>query len=118
MSFYKRVKKRFFAKPHVGVVKHFEGSTLREIQEAFTEILSSKNVFYEFAIEDTNGKHILNYVARLDHGLHLWMYAEELPDVGCIVEMKVFHALEESAAADEHLTRFVEMLDKKIRNKT
>src|SRR6266851_460280 len=64
-------------------------------------------------IEEANGAPVFNAVASVavGEGMELWIAASEKQGVGCKLELRVFHAIEESAEADEYLARFSESVN-------
>jgi len=115
-SFAKAVEFRFISSPHVGVVRHFEGLDLPGFVRTFARLMDDLGLRPERAVEDVKGKEVFNAVAKIlvGEGMDLWIWAAEEQAVGVKVEMRLFHALEESAQADEHLAKFAQVLADRI----
>ena len=112
-----KVKMIFFAKPHVGLVKHVEGVYVNEVREAIGRILEDTCVGGYRVIEERGSERRVDVVASLTYRgseLRLWITITERSDVGCIIEIKVYHGMEESAEADEYLTLLSQMIDEKV----
>ena len=112
-----KVKMVFFAKPHVGLVKHVEGMYVDEVKETIGRILEDTHVDGYKVIEEEGSEKRVDVVASLTHRgseLRLWITITERSDVGCVIEIKVYHRMEESAEADEYLALLSQMIDEKV----
>ncbi|MEN3048547.1 MAG: hypothetical protein ABDH63_07200 [Candidatus Caldarchaeales archaeon] len=115
MSLYDRLIRAFFAKPHVGTVKHFDGVTLEELEGALRDVICTAGLRFEMEIEEHEWKPVLNALVDLGDGLQCWLRAEEHQDSGCLIEAKVYHPLELSAQADERLTQLMYEVERSVR---
>ncbi len=116
-SLAKEAQSRFFALDHVGVVRHFEGVDLHELENAIRKILVSEGAKFEDSEEQIKGTRVYTNVANFDSSngsLDLWITGSEVQGVGSIFDAKMFHPTEQSAEADERLSNFVEKLQKEI----
>ncbi len=89
---------------------HFDGAGVPELAERLRRDLDDAGLRRVDAIEEANGTTVFNAVAAIaaGEGMELWLSASEQQGVGCKVEFRLFHALEDSAEADEYLSRFRE----------
>ena len=108
VSFAGGIEARMRGRPHVGVVVHFEGVDVPALAARLRGLLDEDGLHHEDAVEDVNGAPVFNAVAPVaaGDGMELWLSASEKQGVGCKLEMRVFHSLEDSARADEYLARF------------
>ncbi len=113
MSFARATEERLSGRPHVGVVMHFEGLDVPAIAARMRRVLEQNGLSHEDAIEEANGSPVFSAVAPVaaGEGMELWMIASEKQGVGCKLELRLFHAIEESAQADEYLARFSESVN-------
>jgi hypothetical protein len=113
VSFAGDIEARMRGRPHVGVVMHFEGVDVPALAARLREILADHGLHHEDAVEETNGAAVFNAAAPVPagDGMELWLSASEKQDVGCKLEMRVFHSIEDSARADEYLARFSERVN-------
>lgn len=113
MSFAAEVEARLRGRPHVGAVVHFEGTGVLALSARLRRLLDAEGLTREDAFEEAGGAPVFNAVAPIDAGggLELWLSASEKPGVGCKLEMRVFHAIEDSARADEYLAAFRERMN-------
>ncbi len=107
-----RAEERFFTMDHVGVVRHIEGIGLEKVEAAVRAMLGGRGVGYQDAVEELRGRTVYTNVAELRPGgsFTLWVSVTLVSPVGVVVDAKLFHRTEESAEADEELSRFVEEL--------
>jgi len=108
VSFAGGIEARLRGRPHVGVVVHFEGVDVPALAARLRGLLDEDGLHHEDAVEDVNGAPVFNAVAPVaaGDGMELWLSASEKQGVGCKLEMRVFHSIEDSARADEYLARF------------
>jgi hypothetical protein len=113
MSFASDVEARLRGQPHVGAVVHFEGIDVAGLATRLRHLLDDSGLGHEAAFEEANGAPMFNAVAAVavGEGMRLWLCASEKPGVGCKLELRLFHTLEDSAQADEYLTRFRERMN-------
>jgi len=110
-----KVKMLFFAKPHVGLVKHIEGVDLEKVKEVLSNVLDIIQINWHKFVEGTGGR--IDLVGFIDYkgaNLRLWITVIERSDVGCVIETRVYHVLEESAKADEFLSHLSKTIDEKL----
>ncbi len=88
-------------RPHVGVVTHFDGLDLAGARARVGRVLEDRGLDHRGTVEGA----VWSVVAPVaeGEGMELWVIATERPDVGCKIELRLVHALEESARADEYL---------------
>lgn len=100
-------------RPHVGVVVHFEGMDVPALAARLRGLLDDNGLPHQEAVEETKGAPVFNAVAPVaaGDGMELWLSASEKQGVGCKLEMRVFHSIEDSARADEYLARFSERVN-------
>jgi len=108
VSFASATEERLRGRPHVGVVMHFEGLDVPALASRLRGLLDENGLRREDALEEANGSPVYSAVAPVadGEGMELWMIATEKQGVGCKLELRLFHAIEESAQADEYLARF------------
>jgi hypothetical protein len=108
VSFAGGIEARMRGRPHVGVVMHFEGMDVPALAARLRGLLDAGGLHHEDAVEETNGAPVFNAVAPIaaGDGLELWLSASEKQGVGCKLEMRVYHSIEDSARADEYLACF------------
>ena len=108
MSFSAELAARLRGRPHVGVVMHFEGVDVPALAARLRRALDDDGLAREDAIEDADGDPVFNAVAPVaaGEGMELWLCASGKQGVGSKLELRLFHALEDSAQADEYLARF------------
>jgi hypothetical protein len=72
-----------------------------------SRLLDDQGLSHREALEEANGAPVFNAVASvaIGEGMELWIAASEKQGVGCKLELRLFHAIEESAEADEYLAR-------------
>lgn len=99
------LEQRFSARPHVGVVTHFEGWDVSRTGAFARAVLEASGLHVEDAIEDVRGQPVFNAVAPVPSGdgMELWLIASEKASVGCKLEIRLFHVMEDAALADEYL---------------
>jgi hypothetical protein len=110
MSFAGDIEVRLRGRPHVGAVMHFEGAGVPELAARLRQVLDDNGLRDEGVFEETNGAPVFNAVVPIaaGEGMELWLSASEKQGVGCKLELRLFHAIEDSAEADEYLARFRE----------
>lgn len=111
-----KIKVVFFAKPHVGLVKHVEGVGLEHVKEEVRRMLEDMQISRYKVIEAELDKRV-DVVAHLTYkgsALKLWITLTERSDVGCVIEVKTYHEYEESAEADEYLSLLSKVIDERI----
>lgn len=115
-SFAARAEERFFALDHVGVVRHFEGVDLNRLMPQAKTMLAERGAAYEDDLEELRGRLVYTNVAtpQSPHGMTLWLRATLFEGVGVLVDAKLFHSTEQSAEADELLSRFIAELQQKM----
>ncbi len=86
-------------RPHVGVVTHFDGLDLAGATARLGRLLDGRGLGHDGTVEGRTW----SFVTPVAEDMELWVIATERPDVGCKVELRLFHALDESARADEWL---------------
>jgi hypothetical protein len=108
MSFAAEVEARLRGRPHVGAVMHFEGAGVSELAALLRHVLDNDRLSHEDAVEEANGAPVFNAVVPIaaGEGMELWLSASEKQGVGCKLELRLFHAIEDSAQADEYLAHF------------
>ncbi|MCS7118170.1 MAG: hypothetical protein NZ957_05250 [Thaumarchaeota archaeon] len=115
MSLNDKLIRTFFAKPHVASVRHFEGLTIVDVRDALSKFMNTQEIRCELAIEEYEGREVLNALVPLEEGITCWVRAEDLKELGCLVEVKIYHELEMSALADERLTNLMVLLERTLR---
>lgn len=97
-------------RPHVGVVTHKEGLGVPAAGARLGALLVERGLSHEDAVEDIAGLPVYNALAVVPAGtgMTMWLIASEVRDVGCKVEMRIFHKLDEGAPADEYLAEFAQ----------
>jgi hypothetical protein len=100
-----RLKTRFGGRPHVGVVTHFDGLDVPAAVARIRAVAAALDLPLQGAVEEIEGRRVFSAAApvRRAGGLEVWLVASEQPAVGCTVEARVFHPIEQSAEADEYL---------------
>jgi hypothetical protein len=113
MSFASTIEEWLRGRPHVGVVMHFEGLEVPALAARLQRLLDDQGLSHREALEEANGAPVFNAVASVavGEGMELWIAASEKQGVGCKLELRLFHAIEESAEADEYLARFSERVN-------
>ena len=113
MSFASTIEEWLRGRPHVGVVMHFEGLEVPTLAARLQKLLDDQGLSHREALEEANGAPVFNAVASVavGEGMELWIAASEKQGVGCKLELRLFHAIEESAEADEYLARFSETVN-------
>jgi hypothetical protein len=113
MSFVRDLEARLRGRPHVGAVMHFEGVDVPDLAARLRLLLDDNGLAHEDALEEPNGAPVFNAVApvTVGEGMELWLSASEKQGVGCKLELRLFHAIEDSAQADEYLVRFRERVN-------
>jgi hypothetical protein len=113
MSFAGDIEARLRGRPHVGAVVHFEGVGVPELAARLCHVLDDHGLRHEHAREEANGGPVFNAIAPVSagEGMELWLCASEKQGVGSKLELRLFHAIDESAQADEYLARFREHLN-------
>lgn len=111
-SFARAIEQTFAGRPHVGAVTHFEGLDLPAVAARVRGALERLHLRYQDAVEDADGRRVYNALALVPAGggMELWVAAGERQGVGCQIEVRLFHSLEESAQADEYLAELVSRL--------
>lgn len=112
-----RTEVRFLGKDHVGSVRHFEGISLTFLVEKTRQLLSSMGLEYEDEKEEANGKAVYTNVAQVkrERGtMFIWIKGLEVESVGVVLDVKVIHGTDESAVADELLSRIMESLERML----
>ncbi len=101
----RRLENRFGGRPHVGVVTHFDGRDVPAVVRQIRAVADALGLRLEGVTEDIAGRQVFSAAAPVPQtdGLEVWLVASEQPSVGCTVEARVFHAIEQSAEADEYL---------------
>ena len=99
------LEQRFSARPHVGVVTHFEGWDVPRTGAFARAALEAAGLHVEDAIEEIRGEMVFNAVAPVPagDGMELWLIASEKASVGSKLEIRLFHVMEDAALADEYL---------------
>lgn len=99
------LQQRFSARPHVGVVTHFEGWDVARTGAFACRALEAAGLTVEHAIEEVEGRPLFNAAAPVGagDGMELWLVASEKAAVGSTLEIRLFHAMEDAALADEYL---------------
>lgn len=105
-----RAEERFFTLDHVGVVRHFEGVDLEGIIPRVKAAIARNGGPVEDAVEELRGLPVYTAIAPLKNGMTIWVKATHFAGVGVVVDAKLFHSTEQSAEADEMLSRFVDEL--------
>lgn len=111
-TFARAIEQTFAGRPHVGVVRHFEGLDLPAAAARMRNALERLGLRYQDAVEDAEGRRVFNALAPVPAGggMELWVAAGERQGIGCQVEIRLFHSLEESAQADEYLAEIARRL--------
>lgn len=109
-------EERFFTLDHVGVVRHFEGVDLGHVASLVRAMLGERGARFEDATEELRGRAVYTNIATLqsDGGMILWLKATLFEGVGVVVDAKLFHSTEQSAEADELLSRLVGNLEERV----
>ncbi|HIQ30056.1 MAG TPA: hypothetical protein EYH45_05775 [Candidatus Caldiarchaeum subterraneum] len=108
-----KIKILFFAKPHVGLVKHVEGVSSEEAKLRIIKVLERLRVG-KYKVVEYEEPERTDIVAELVYNgskLTIWFVLLERGDVGCVIEIRVYHKMEESAEADEYLSLLSSRLD-------
>ncbi len=113
MSFAADVEARLRGQPHVGAVVHFEGVDVAGLGARLCGFLDDSGLGRQAAYEEADGAPVFNAIIPIaaGEGMELWLSASEKPGVGCKLELRLFHVLEDSAQADEYLARFRERVN-------
>lgn len=113
MSFAGDIEAGMRGQPHVGAVVHFEGIDVAGLGARLRHLLDDSGLKHEAVFEEANGTPVFNAVApvAIGEGMRLWLCASEKPGVGCKLELRLFHALKDSAHADEYLARLRELMN-------
>jgi len=108
MSFIAEIEARLRGRPHVGAVTHFEGVSVPELAMRLRQFLDDSGLRHEDAFDEANHAPVFNAVASVasGEGMELWLSVSEKQGVGCKLELRLFHTIEDSAQADEYLARF------------
>ena len=103
---------RFGGRPHVGVVTHFDALDVEEMVARLRAVAGACGISLEGMVEEVEGRRLFSAAAPVPggDGFEIWIVATEQPAVGCKVETRVFHAVEQSAHADEYLAAFAQRL--------
>jgi hypothetical protein len=111
-SFASAAERRFAARPHVGAVTHFEGLDVPDTAQRVRALLDELGLAPEVALEQAHDRQLFTAVAALPggDGMELWLVVTPQPAVGCKVEMRVYHADQDSASADEYLASLARRL--------
>jgi hypothetical protein len=98
-------EKRFSGRVHVGAVTHFDGWDVPRAGALVATTLRALGLAAETVMDVEEGLPVFHAAAPLavGDGMELWVVLNEKPQVGCILQMRVFHALEDAALADEYL---------------
>lgn len=98
-------EKRFSGRVHVGAVTHFDGWDVARAGALVEKTLQELGLAAETALDDDQGKPVFHAAApvAVGEGMELWIVVGEKPQVGCTLELRVFHVLEDAALADEYL---------------
>ena len=105
------MERRFSARPHVGVVTHVEGLDPPAVVARVRGVLKDVGLHAEEAVEEeVRGQRLFNVAAAVPEGegMELWFVVSEKPVVGCKLEIRLYHVIEESALADEYLASFAQ----------
>jgi hypothetical protein len=113
VSFAGDIEARLRWRPHVGAVMHFEGTGVPELAARLRRVLDDHRLRHEDAFEEASGAPVFNAVVPIaaGEGMELWLSASEKQGVGSKLELRLFHAIEDSALADEYLVRFRERVN-------
>ncbi len=111
-----RAEERFFTLDHVGVVRHFEGVDLNNVVSSLGEMVDAQGGKLERMTEDLRGRLVHTCIVELWRGesLTLWLTATQVEGVGVVVDAKIFHPTEQTAQADEELSRLMGELEGRI----
>lgn len=109
-----RAEERFFTLDHVGVVRHFEGMELKGVTPQLKSILAAHGGKTEDALEELRGLPVYTAISALSSGMTIWVKATQVGGVGVVVDAKLFHSTDQSAEADELLTRLVDEIQEKM----
>ncbi len=98
-------EKRFSGRTHVGAVTHLEGWDVPRAGALVRTALESLGLGVESVADEQDGLPVFHAAApvAVGQGMELWIVVSEKPQVGCTLEMRVFHVLEDAALADEYL---------------
>lgn len=98
-------EKRFSGRVHVGAVTHFDGWDVARAGALVEQTLRALGLAAETVTEEEAGLPVFHAAApvAVGEGMELWIVVGEKPQVGCTLEMRVFHALDDAALADEYL---------------
>ncbi|MDG6898232.1 MAG: hypothetical protein JRN24_00695 [Nitrososphaerota archaeon] len=110
MSLAALAEERFFTLDHVGVVRHFEGVDLQAAMPRVKSTIARHGGPIEDAVEEVRGLPVYTAIAPLRNGMTVWFKVTHFEGVGVVVDAKIFHATDQSAEADELLSRFVDEL--------
>lgn len=115
-SLAERAEERFFTLDHVGTVRHIEGFDLNAITPLAKRILRDHGAEFEDATEKVKGITVYTNIASSfgDEGFTVWLKASQFEGVGVLLDVKIFHSTEYSAAADEELSRFTAELEERV----
>lgn len=134
--FAQMLERRFAARPHVGVVTHFEGAGVPAVIARVRSVMEELGLRFHGAVEQVperpafgarpaartlpsqpetahvRQRPVFNALAYVPvgQGMELWLAASEQPALGCKLEMRLYHVVEESAEADEYLAAFAARL--------
>lgn len=98
-------EKRFSGRIHVGAVTHFEGWDVARAAALVEATLRELGLRAETVMDEDQGLPVFHAAAPVagGEGMEVWIVVEEKPQVGCTLQMRVFHVLEDAALADEYL---------------
>lgn len=116
MSLAATAEERFFTLDHVGAVRHIEGADLRSVLPHVKAMLNEGGAKFEDAVEELRGMMVYTNIATFKppKGLTLWVKATQFEGVGVVVDAKLFHTTDQSAEADEELSRFMAELEERV----
>jgi len=105
-------EKRFSGRTHVGVVSHLEGWDVPRSSALVLTALQGLGLAVESVADEQDGLPVFHAAApvTVGEGMELWIVVTEKPRVGCQLELRLFHVLEEAALADEYLARLAGQL--------
>ncbi len=116
-SLAREAQSRFFARDHVGVVRHFEGVGLERLINPIRSILDSRGAKFEDSEEQVLGRSVYTNIATFgspNGPLTLWLTLTEVRSVGSVLDAKMFHQTEQSAEADEALAIMMDQVQQEV----
>ena len=98
---------RFREAPHVASVRHFEGERLESVSTRVLATLLEFGVLAAHEVVTVLDRPTFHAVGDVpdEDAMAVWAIAREEHGLTCKLEVRVYHRLEDSALADEYLSR-------------